>query len=286
MQSIIKLKELHSFSHDIYQVVVSLQELSVLEMQRIRKQVIDTRSSMEKILDIFLDVRFSQNRQVEKALKKQHSFPKSTRVFVFLSQNQRFSDTNIGSVWTTFRDAVLHEKPDGLVIVGETGKEFAQRENSEAFSRAEFLNLPQKLPTIHDLHELFKKISSYDLIVVHHGQFQNLLIQQAATKDISARGELLTAEEQAERQIRHFFFEPSLEILVTYFEQEIERGLLQQSIHESRLAHVGSRVQTLESSRNSIEEKISRMHLQLNRSKRRLATKKQQQRLAGMTLWQ
>lgn len=283
MPKLNSLRNHSRFTRDVQVVVVSLQELSIIEMDRIRASVLSTREFTQGLLDIFLDIRISQQAKVKKELEKETPEPKTA--FLFLSQNQRFSDSNITAVWQDFLAGIEQYPQAELIIVGQVGAELAQASSGIESRTKHFVSIPNHNPELNELENIFNVLRQYDRVVVFHGEFQSLIQQKSIRQDVTGRETLLNAEEFDLRQKRNFLFEPDIESLLSYFEKEVQKGVVKQALHESRLAHLGSRVQTLEFASNGIQTRLHKLEIQQHRARRQLLTKKQQQRLAGIQLW-
>jgi F0F1-type ATP synthase gamma subunit len=286
MSKLKALRESKVSTDDMHSIVVSLQELGIAEMQIIRNSVISTRDYTSGLLDIFFDIRISQQAKVKKQLEKQKEQVEVLKsALIFLSQNQRFSDVNISSVWRDFLDAAQKSPHVDLIIVGEVGRELARstpefQKRTILYFRAETGEEEEK-----NLSDIFGALKNYGQIVVYRGEFSSFAQQVSKREDVTGRDVLQNATEFSERQKRTFLFEPSLELLVDHFEQEVQRGIMKQSLHESRLAHLGSRIQTLEAARGSIETELEKIDRKYKVARRRIETRKQQQRLAGVFNW-
>lgn len=262
------------FTHDVSEIVTALQELSVLEMQKIRNNVLTTRTYTTTLLDIFIDVRTNYEQLVTKKLKSTPHKPKTA--LILLSQKARFSDTNINQVFAHFLSEIEKYPQADLILFGQVAAQLATQAK---------LSRHHKIKNTNDFSELTSLLSEYQQIFVFHGSFKNLVVQEAISEELSGRAALLQIEEQAKRQKRSFMYEPKIEKIIEYFEQEVEKSLLLQAGSESRLAHLGSRIQNLELSRNSIEDELKKLSTKYHRQRHALQAKKQQQRLAGRNVW-
>lgn len=284
MSKLKQLRESKISTSDMHSIVVSLQELGIAEMQAIRTSVLSTRDYTSGLLDIFFDIRISQQSRVKKQLEEQN-VEELKSALVFLSQNQRFSDVNISRVWRDYLDAAKELPQADLIIVGEVGRELARstpefQKRTTLYFKAQTGEEEEK-----NLSDIFSALKNYGRILVYRGEFSSFASQVSKREDVTGRDVLQNATEFSERQKRTFLFEPSLELLVDHFEQEVQRGIMKQSLHESRLAHLGSRIQTLEAARGSIETELLKLDRKFKQARRRLETRKQQQRLAGVFNW-
>lgn len=271
------------FTHDVSGIVTALQELSVIEMQQIRDSVFTTRNYMSVLLDIFIDVRTNYERLVTKKLKT--APPRPTTALILLSQNARFSDTNISQVFNDFITEVEKYPKADLILVGKVAVQLAYQHGLDQTHTLKEVAIPDRVKSVTDFSELLSLLTAYQQLFVFHGSFKNLVTQETLAKELSGRTTLLEVDEQVEREKRNFLYEPEIERIIEYFEQEVKKGLLLQASSESRLAHLGSRIQNLELSRTSIDEELKKLDGQYRRQHRHAQAKKQQQRLAGRSLW-
>jgi F0F1-type ATP synthase gamma subunit len=269
---------------DMHAIIISLQELGIAEMQSIRGSVLSTRDYTSGLLDIFFDIRISQQGRVKKQLEEQKK-EDLKKALVFLSQNQRFSDVNISAVWRDFFETAIKEPQADLIIVGEVGRELARSTRELQQRNILYFRADAGEKEEQSLSDIFSALKNYGQILVHRGEFTSFAQQVTKREDVTGREALQNATESSEIQKRTFLFEPSLESLVQHFEQEVQRGIVRQSLHESRLAHLGSRIRTLEAARGSIESEMTKIDRKYKQLKRRQETRKQQQRLAGTYNW-
>jgi F0F1-type ATP synthase gamma subunit len=82
-----------------------------------------------------------------------------------------------------------------------------------------------------------------------------------------------------------YVFEPSLEKVMAFFEQQISGSIFEQTVYESQLAKFSSRMVSLDKATETIESKLKQMILQKERIKHQTINKEQNQRLASMGLW-
>jgi F0F1-type ATP synthase gamma subunit len=106
--------------------------------------------------------------------------------------------------------------------------------------------------------------------------------QTVTTLDVSGQGKPLSDQPIA---ITHYLFEPSLEKIITFFEDEIFTGIIQQTVTESELARYASRITTLDIARENINNKLKAINLEKRVATHRLLNKKQSEALSGISLW-
>jgi F0F1-type ATP synthase gamma subunit len=112
---------------------------------------------------------------------------------------------------------------------------------------------------------------------------------------VSGEQDLDEAKQEAEKTLKEkekkkeqpftFFFEPSLETILNFFEAQIFSSILNQTAHENELARYASRIKAMEEALTNIHGRIKI----LKAAERRLANlesnRKQLASLAGVSLW-
>ena len=125
-------------------------------------------------------------------------------------------------------------------------------------------------------------ILQYQRTVVFFGKFQTIVTQQPTMTDIS--GNIDEAAETAPSS--KYFFEPSIEKILGFFEQEIFASIFEQTLKESQLAKFAARIVTLDQSTENIRKKLNQTVYQKNKLVHAESNKKQLQTFSSMRLWQ
>ena len=112
----------------------------------------------------------------------------------------------------------------------------------------------------------------------------NVLTQNPVIANVSGTQSLEATKGNTKKQIK-FFFEPSLESVLTIFENQIFGSLFRQTLHESELSHVTSRMQQMELALENIEISQKKLNKQKKLVIKRQESAKRLQRLAGISLW-
>ena len=82
-----------------------------------------------------------------------------------------------------------------------------------------------------------------------------------------------------------YFFEPSLEKIMAFFEAEIFSSIFEQTIFESQLAKFASRMTSLEIRVEKIKELLKQIDIEKQKVKHRIMNKKQLDVLSSISLW-
>mgnify|MGYP001369188352 CR=1 FL=1 len=264
------------------------EEISVTKMQRVRGKVLSAREFLEELSKVFDDVKSSYGTQIEQLLKhKKGIFSFSTfnkngkSVSVLISSNNKLYGDIGRKVFRVFMDQVKGTQGD-IFIIGKVGKEFF--ENSGENKKFGYMDFPENESEQQELSKLLGSLSTYESVHVFYGQFVNVLTQNPVVTNVSGTESLKNNKLEEKRQVR-FFFEPSLEAVLSIFENQIFGSLFRQTLHESELSHVTSRIRQMEYALENIEDSQKKLY-----KKRKLVIKRQEsakrlQRLAGISLW-
>ncbi len=288
------IKELHqqeSSLNVIGEFVSAYQRLTIYQMQRRREAVLNNRVYMSGLLDAFIDVKKSaaalfkggDTKSKNKALEFSTLAKNGKSAAVFLSFETKFSAETVRRTFDYFADEVQKNKNTDLVITGVRGKMlFTQRfPKSQEYT---YFDLKESDLTNDIQIPMIKHLLSYEHVEVYHPFFVSILQQKPVSNNIN--GDIpLDEVVQLDRQKRNFLFEPSRRQITHFFEIQIFAALFNQKLKEAHLATLASRITTLQSTEQNLEEERSKVMLKKTKLVRALENKKQRNRLAGMYFW-
>lgn len=271
--------------------VQAYQEVTVYQMQRVRDTVLNNRIYMNGLLDIFVDIKQAQQKEEVKKLKESGAtrFSFSTLVkngrsaAVFLSLDSRFAGNSTRAVFGLFAKYVTEHPDNDVMIVGALGERLF-RSTFPDRTHYTFYELPENVVG-EQLTTLTKDLLQYENVEVFTSYFQTLLDQKPVQINITAA---IPMDEQTHlegRQNRRFLFEPAGKEILNFFEVQIFTALLRQTVEETRLATLGNRISTLESTYSALEDQLFKLGKAAKKAKRKEMNKKQRQRLSGISLW-
>ena len=259
-----------------------------MRIDRVRKSVLGARLFREGLSSVVTQVRSAHHRQItalEK--KKKENVPRPKDVAVLLSTNTRLSGRITPLVSQFFAKNVPEESE--IIIVGQVGKEqFGQFEHYRAF---DFFPLPNTKPTIEDLQPLINRLLEYQGVTLYYGRFQNVVDQQPDTVKLGDMSQLEAGAGAAagflkSAEVFPYIFEPSLEQVIDFFNKQIFAILVKQTVDESWLSLLGSRITAMEQAALNVEQKMERLFMAERRARRVRQNRKQRDRLAGISMWE
>ena len=265
----------------------SYEEISVLRMQKVRGSVLRNREFFEDISEVFSEVKSSYQEEILKLFKskgaKKVSFTTLSKnnktVSVFVSANARLYGDITARVFDAFSQAVRRDGSD-IVIIGSLGKELYNQ--SGIHREYTYFDIPDYGVLEAHIKPIIAHVVGYQYINVYYGKFLNVIQQAPSVSRVS--GEQVVSGKPKERT--KFLFEPSLEIVLHFFETQISYSLFRQTLHESELSLLASRINAMEEAVNNINIAAHKLEGQRRRVKRSLEGRKQLETFAGISLWQ
>ncbi len=273
----------------------AFEEVSVIRMQRVRGSVLLTRDYLDKLADVFVDVRSSYKKEIAVYMEKQKSFFKNKNrnalqfstmakngktVVVLLSANTKFYGNIIERVYDLFIDTIRDKDVD-IVIVGRLGREMYETEQKKR--PYTYFHIPDLNFSISDLEPIVSLILGYEHVTVFYGKFSNMVNQVPTSSNVSG-DDTLTNNSAATEKVQ-FHFEPTLENILKIFESQVFSSLFKQTVHEAELARLASRITAMEQALASIHVIENRLTSDMRRVKHSVQNSKQIEAFAGMRYW-
>lgn len=263
------------------------EEISVTKMQRARGKVLASRTFLDDLSKVFSDVKGSyadEIRQLTRNKKGIFSFSTGNKngktISVMISSNTKLYGDIGRKVFRLFMDEVKSANSD-IYIIGRVGKEFYDQ--SDEKGTYQYVDFPETDEAKKHLETVLKYLENYQNVQVYYGQFVNVITQNPVKTNVSGTK---TLEEVGESQKRvKFFFEPSIEDVLTIFENQIFGALFRQTLNESELSHVTSRIQQMEMALENIDVSQKKLNKKKKLVIKRIESAKRLQRLSGISLW-
>ena len=283
-------KELNSEAElldTLHTVFETYEEIAATRMGRIRSSVLGNRTFLLEINEIFQQVKSSYKTQIEMFMKNKRikdpaklTFIKKNgkTLYIFISANTGLYGDIIRRTYDVFIDN-FKKKPGDVAIMGHLGLEIFISERIKApLSYFEFSD--DKInETI--LQKIIKYIIQYEEVLVFYEKFNSVINQSPIVTNIS--GNPLPWEKSGFSV--QYFFEPSLEKIMEFFEKEIFASIFQQTIFESELAKFASRMVSLDFASENTRIKLKQILFSKNKVKHQENNKKQLEKFASMRLW-
>lgn len=284
-------------------IAQAYEEIAVMKMRKVRSSVLSTREYLTRLSEVFYDLKKAKEHQkLQESLKQKihpHSHPQhgkatitrigndektSKTVSVLLSANTTLYGGLIQKIFRLFMQNVQKDESD-IIIVGRVGKSLYEEQVGK--KNYLYFELPDVEITLESLKPILFHLVKYPKIMVYYGKFDSIATQQEIVSNISGDQPFAASPQtQSEpKAVSHFLFEPSLDVILEFFEGLIASSLFRQTVDEAQLARWGSRILSMERAQVNIENQIrelQRANLKLQKLK---TNREQQELLAGISLW-
>lgn len=265
------------------------EEVAAVRIKHSRDSVLHDRIFISELSEIFNEVVFSYKKQVEALMKAkkiknpaEFSFldKNGKTLYVLISANTGLYGNIIKRTFDLFVENSKNTACDKLII-GKVGQGMWEVLGTK--EKYYYFDFPDQNVDNEVLKKILNFLLAYKKVVVFYGQFQNLVKQDPTFSDVS--GNSYVEKPLASEKVR-YFFEPSLSKILEFFEKQIFSSIFGQSVRESQLAKIASRLTTLDSASENIYKKLMDSTFQKNVSKHHEQNKKQLETFASKILWE
>ncbi len=257
-------------------LIRAYEQIASTRMKKTRESVLFTRQYMDSISQIFNEVRFAYRDSAKKFLRKR-SGNKLTflahngkKVAVLLSANTGLYGEIVRSTFDKFAEEIKSTDSEATIVGRQGLSLYIQTFPERPYS---FFEIPDQNITLKDLTPLIKHIVQYEEIHVYHGKFISVVSQKADMLAVSAQINLAGSANQKPQ--KSYFFEPSLENILMFFETEIFASVFEQAVRESELAKYASRVLAMDKADLNIQNRTKSLELEKMRVEHAVSNKKQ-----------
>lgn len=232
-------------------------EIAASRMKKTRDGVVQVRDFIDGMKLIFEDVRREYVAEyANKKSKITFLAHNGKKVLVLLSSNAGLYGDIVKATYHAFAQELKKENYE-VAIVGKTGlslfkSQFPGRDVT-------FFEIPDEKSDSTDLIPLIKHVVKYDEIHMFFGKFQNIVTQVPAEIVISSHIDLTSTADGVKHM--RYLIEPDSAKVLSFFEAEIFSALFDQSIAESILAKLGSRILAMNRASDNISREKTRLSL-------------------------
>lgn len=274
-------------------LIETYEEIAANRMRKNRSVVLAARLFNEGLVNMYQEIKASYRKQLLALMHKRHvntsqGFSLMRRngktVAVLLSSNAGLYGNIVKRISNDFIRYVTTNECDVLVI-GRLGKKlFEEAVPGKPYT---FLDLPDTNIQSLDVEKLSGFLISYEKIYIFYGRFESVGVQRPTVLDVV--GQNIEEENQknqpSNQQTIKYLFEPSLEQIMIFFEEQIFTSIIEQALKESELAKFASRMITLDSATENVKTELKKIDLKKRLIHHRDQNKRQQELLLGMSLW-
>ena len=269
-------------------MVETYEEIAASRIKKTRESVLKSRYFMEDLNYIFSEVKSSYRKEIDALMKKNKIKDKNKLSFfvrngktlhVFISANTGLYGEIVKDTFDLFIEETKKTDCD-VAIIGKQGLSFFL--NEKLNKKYVYFDFPDNGMNDAVLKQIITTLISYEKVVVFFGKFQSIVTQKPTMSDISGNIESAGGAEETSMK---FFFEPSLERILAFFEQEIFSSIFEQTVKESQLAKFAARIVNLDTSTENIKKRLNQMVYEKNKLAHHENNKKQLQVFSSIKLW-
>jgi len=269
----------------LHELVEVYGQIASVRMKKIRDSVLKNREFLASINSIFKDTLDAYSRKL--SLFSSGRRRDSTKVTflahngkivsAFISANTGFYGDIVQKVFSEFLEDVRQNPETEVTIVGRLGRNlFLQSEPKRAYT---YFDLPDYGSDKEKLGEVVRHLVQYEEIKVYYGRYKSVVTQSPHVFEISAGTKI---DENLAKNPVTYIFEPSIEEILMFFETEIFASLFEQSVQESQLAKLASRIVSMDKANENIKEWVKDLKFEKLRIIHRDSGKKQTNMLSSV----
>lgn len=269
------------FLNILRSIALAYEDISIIKMQQTRNTIVQARNYIAYLRNILESIQTTGSYKPDNNYIQRKKKPLAR---VIITANTRFQGDITRKIFDFF--AKKHEDTGDIYIIGHLGRELIKDYNKNlTYSEFKVSDIDISMK---DLQPFLKRLLEYKEIHVYYGLLQNLMVQEPATIDIG-NIDLLSEEEMiALRKVKpipHFLFEPSVEEISTFVNDNSVALMLLQTVYETQLARFASRMKAMDSLIQRIDDDVVKIQYTAQKMRRYKESAKQQERLTGFSLW-
>lgn len=248
-------------------------------MRAARGMILTNRDYFDGISQVFRQVEFSYQKEVEKQRLYRLSQKNGRTAHVLISANTGFYGPLIEKTFNLFASNCQGELGHPIII-GHYGKALAEHRKLAVFT---YFDFPDQNIDGDALRKMVEFLMSYSRVIVYHGLFLNVLTQEPTASDVSGQAPVSSQEEGIVSA--RWLFEPDLPKVLTFFETEIFSALFAHALNEAMLSKFASRMASLDQASESVKRAEKLLILKKRRLEHQDRNKRQQAAMSSMRAW-
>lgn len=234
MSSVKQIQEIIEEGTSLKVLAEAFTDIASIKLRRIRSNIERNRKFIGEIANLYWLVK-------KEAIKREIIFTakKKDIVSVLITSNLRFYGNINNNMVQSFIIGTSRYKTDRIVI-GLQGKKYL--EDTRYFHPFKSFIFKNDIPSNQELKSLLYEISIYKQTFIYYSQMQSVLVQIPTIKDITETQKSQNPTQSRENLDIGFIFEPEVERMIKFFEDQILITLLEQMFLESELSRTASRL--------------------------------------------
>lgn len=274
--------------YQINQIESYIEEVSSLELlaevytdiararlEKVRTGIERNRQFVSEIGSVLHIVRVTAEEQGLSAKRK-----KKVSASLVITSNKRFYYGNLDSRVVDFY--IAHTAYTGFVdryVVGSVGADVLSG-RGYPFPYQSIL-FDGDLPNTSELVRLADQLNDYQKVLVYYPRFMTALSQQPSFVDMTG---LVASGAPGGAAEKYYIFEPEIEKILDFFEQQVMAILLEQAFLEAELSRIGSQLVAMDNTSVNAGNIIREQNTLLAAARRSQSSMRVLEMVAGMNL--
>lgn len=245
--------------------------LAAAKVAQIREGILASRLYLEEMHILANQVYAASHKDTarDKGFATKNLLPQNGKTLrIILGSQTRLYGELVKQVFDFFSEAYLPQSDDVMISGAVTNQLFSDRFPNQ---QAATLELSDYRFTPEDVVPLVAQAKNYEHIYVYYGKYQNPFNQKAAVFVLS---DAANSPEKQAHPVK-FIFEPNLDALIAYIEQEIISTLFIQILGESLLAKQASRLKATDRMFEATKDRLAETNQSLRLATHQLRNKRQ-----------
>lgn len=246
-------------------------DIARARLEKVRTGIERNRSFVNEIADVLHIVRLAAEEKGLSAKKK-----KKVSASLMITSSKRFYYGNLDSRVVDFY--IAHTAYTGFVdrfVIGSVGADVLKGKGYPF--PFETILFDRDLPNSKELVTLAEKLNDYQKVFVYYPQFITALSQQPSFVDITG----LVATSPKTVAEKYYIFEPEIEKILSFFEEQVMAILLEQTFLDAELSRIGSQLTAMDNASINAGNIIRDQTMLLAQARRSVASMQVLEMVAG-----
>ena len=263
----------------------ALEDLSAMRLAGIRSGFERNRTFYAGIRDLYGIVRkFGETKNpIEKPKEKK-------QLFVALTSNKRFYGSLMREVIAALARSLAQLPSSDALVVGRAGWQYVEQMNLTKQVRQ--MILEEDMPSAEEFDKLLDYFSQFDRVLVLYPKFINPFRQDVGIEDITQSPERAIPDVKQKDEAAAvedagptYIFEPESSAILSFFDAQVQRVLLQGVLLEAELARTAARLLRLEEAQARAHELAQRGEFRVRRESAAISDAELLETFAGLATW-
>jgi len=280
-------KELNNI-YALKDLVSSLEELSAMKYRKTKRGVLDSRGFLDEISVIYRQIKKNYVNVSGSNATSKFKFrnPSKKTVYVFLSANGGLFGDIIQRSFENLKLYIERIPPEEVIVAGSMGQRMYEYLDIANKPPYKYFPLSDSTGDKENLDQILRYCLDFEKVVVFFTKYIEILNQkpvaESVTGDIIFEESIGSKEPSDGNTYEDFLYEPSIEQILSLFENQMISSLFEQKVFESGLSKFTSRMVSLDSASERIKDRAKFILNDYQRMRHAESNKKSSVQISGI----